>query len=696
MRLLVLYSIAAALLAAPPSITELQPRGAQKGRPFVLTIVGDNLGQGAAVVSTLPASFTPLGAEKPGMADRYATFLVEPTAEWNVGVYPIRVKGPNGISNILLFSIGAFPEIFEEESRPGALPNQNDSIENAQPLPTTPVTLNGTLRGPERDFYRVQVKAGERRVFEVDARRCGSAIDPVIRVLDASGKLIARSEDDPLLSLDPRLDITFEKAGYYYVELHDARFSTQAQNYYRLKTGAYEYASGVYPLGGPRGERVDVDLGGSKVKVDLASIGSAPQVFVNLPESPALPLPFAVGELPEVHEPVSGPLHAPVTVNGRLSKPEEIDRYEMAVQPGEEFIFELQARELGTSKLTGLITVYDENGNRLASAGDGPIPLDVGAVQVSSRTLGDPFLQFQVPDGVRRIAITVEDLAQRGGPVYAYRLSVVRASIDLRATIAAPFLNIPAGGTAVVGVTVERRGYLGPIRVEAVGLPPGAKVDGGDIPMEVPDPNNRANSRRAILSITAPPEMELSSEEIGFRVIAVEAEGGEIERPAKGIGYSINVAGATEQGVVDRQRPLTGGWLGLQLPVAMTDPAPAALSLALEHTERKEAGYEFRFRWNWELRDPMQPLPETVQVDLPNFTDLRVIEMAAEKGNRRTGTFVVTSTLNTLPALYNIGVSGRLRSGGSEHVVSAPILSFTLPAHTSGESNVNASSAAAR
>jgi hypothetical protein len=159
-------------------------------------------------------------------------FLVEPTSEWAVGVYTIRVQAANGLSNVLLFSVGAFPEIVEEESRPGSLPHQNDSIERAQSLPSTPVTVNGTLQGAENDVYRIQAKAGERRVFEVDARRCGSAIDPFIRVMDGAGKVLARSDDDPLLSLDARIDITFPKDGFYYVEVHDARFSTQTQNFY--------------------------------------------------------------------------------------------------------------------------------------------------------------------------------------------------------------------------------------------------------------------------------------------------------------------------------------------------------------------------------------------------------------------------------------------------------------------------------
>ncbi len=99
-----------------------------------------------------------------------------------------------------------------------------------------------------------RLKAGERRVIEIDARRAGSAIDPVIRVVDGSGKLVARSEDNPLLQLDARLDLTFAKEGFYYVEVHDARYSTQAQNFYRLKTGAYTYATEIFPLGGRRGE----------------------------------------------------------------------------------------------------------------------------------------------------------------------------------------------------------------------------------------------------------------------------------------------------------------------------------------------------------------------------------------------------------------------------------------------------------
>ena len=62
MKILAALWIACSLYGAAPTVTELRPRGAQKGRPFKLTLVGTNLGEGVAILSTLPATFTPIGS----------------------------------------------------------------------------------------------------------------------------------------------------------------------------------------------------------------------------------------------------------------------------------------------------------------------------------------------------------------------------------------------------------------------------------------------------------------------------------------------------------------------------------------------------------------------------------------------------------------------------------------------------------
>jgi hypothetical protein len=662
--------------AAAPVITELQPRGAERGHAFTLTVTGRDLPSDAKIFSTLPASFTLVKSDTPAMPGRSIEFLVEPKSDISPGVYPIRIESPKGISNVLLFTIGTYPEVTEEESRPYARPNLNDSIETAEAIQSSPVTVNGTLRGAERDVFRVYGKAGERRVFEVEARRCGSAIDPVLRILDGNGKQLAISDDAPGAGLDPRIDFTFPREGNYYVEVHDARFSKQTQNFYRLKMGSYAYADGIFPLGGKRGEATEVTFFGTNLKtpvkttVDLRNIAAEKRLTtVALPDSPVLPVNFAVSDLPELIGPIDGLLPVPSVMNARLSKPGQIDRYKIQVEPEETLLFELQARELGTSLLEGIITVYDGSGKKLDSAGDKPLPEDVFAVQGSSRTSSDPFLNLKVPKDVHEITVTVEDLAERGGPLYGYRLSTRRDAEDFKLALAEPYINIPAGGTAILNVVADRRGYDGPIQLTIPDLPQGIQIDGGLIPRELVVNNNRSFNREGILTLTAAPGVELPARQLVVWGEGKLSNGAAIRRRASGPGMRISVSGATAQGVVDRQRAISAPWLSFDLPAAISEPPPATLEVKQTGLKQMEEGgrYEFAYSWNLKTGTP----PKEVDVEIVGARDIRITDMKQlEKG----GTFIVNTTKATDPARYDLYISGMLKTdSGEEMIVSRPI-----------------------
>jgi hypothetical protein len=677
-------------LSAQPVITDLQPRGAQKGRPFTLTLTGRNLGEDARIRSTLPASFTRLTPDQrtpmpvgpvPGgpvqVEGRYATFLVEPTADAAVGVYAIRVVTGEGISNVQLFTIGAFPEFTEEESRPGALPNTDDSRETAQELPPTPFTLNGTLRGPERDMYRLSARAGEKRVIEVEARRCGSAIDPLLEIVDANGRVIGRSEDEPLLGLDARLDVVFPKEGDYYVLVRDARFSTQTTNFYRLKVGSYSYPRDVFPLGGRRGELVEASLGAGPIKVDPGNAASnVRQVFVNLPGSPALPVPFAVGDDPELIEPAGdAPITLPVTINARLAEASQVDRYTIRVPPARAMTFRIQARELGTSKLMAVITVRDEKGNVLGRSGDEPLAEDLYNVN-QSRTAGDPILRVHPPAGVDQVTVSVEDLALRGGPGYAYRLNVQPVGQDFRVSLNVPFVNVPADGSVAVPVTVLRQGFDDEIQLRVANAPKGLRVEGGYVVAGQPvkeTPQNR--NSRGVLILTAEPGETFESLELTVEGVARRPDGSLMVRKAEGPGMIVNVAGAIEQGAVDRQRPLTAPWMGLELVTAATKARAAKLELTMLDRTRMEEGDQIRFRWKWTPRDATQALPRTVSAEMVGSADVRVIDMQVDAKDPSTGTFLITTTKLTRPSRYDVYLTGRvnLSAAEQEEVVSRPI-----------------------
>jgi hypothetical protein len=676
-RWIPLTLLAAASLHAQPVITGLQPRGVQRGRPFTLTLTGKNL-DSAKIRSTMPASFTLLAPEHTGpmTEGRTATFLVEPAGDLAVGAYPIRVETPDGISNIQLLAVGTFPEYVEDESRPGALPNSNDTIETAQTLPPAPLTLNGALQGPERDVFRIQAKSGEKQVFEVEARRLGSAIDPVLEILDASGKTLARSEDAPLLGLDARVAVTFPRDGYFYVVVHDSRYSTQAANFYRLKIGSYAYPQEIFPLGGRRGEVVQASLGAQKIKVDLSKVdANTHQVFVNLPDSAVLPVPFAVGDDPELTAPVADAIGLPATINARLAKPGQVDRYKVRVSSGEPLAFRIQARELGTSKLMAVITVLDEKGKMLARSGDEPLADDVYNVN-QSRTAGDPMLRVKAPEGASNVVVTVEDLALRGGANYAYRLNVESVAQDFRVFLNAPFVNVPAGGSAILPVTVQRQGFDGEVQLRVSNAPPGLRVEAGTVVAGGPvkeTPQNR-NSRGTLI-LTADPGVAISALDLIVEGVGKLPDGSSLIRRAEAPGMIVNVAGATEQGSVDRQRPLTAPWLGLDLPVARTKPGAATLEVTMLERKRMEEGDQLKFRWKWNPRDASLPLPKTVSAEMVGAADIRVIDMRVDSDDRTAGTFVVTTTKLTRPARYDLYVTGRVTADGQqEEIVSRPIV----------------------
>ena len=98
--------------AQRPLLQKLDPPGGQLGEALVLKLVGRNLPADLKIITPLPATFTPMTTGKSsskmqGAGRQVLPFLVELDGDVAVGLYPIRVSSPQGLSNILLFSVGA-------------------------------------------------------------------------------------------------------------------------------------------------------------------------------------------------------------------------------------------------------------------------------------------------------------------------------------------------------------------------------------------------------------------------------------------------------------------------------------------------------------------------------------------------------------------------------------------------------------
>jgi hypothetical protein len=284
-------------------------------------------------------------------------------------------------------------------------------------------------------------------------------------------------------------------------------------------------------------------------------------------------------------------------------------------------------------------------------------------------------LRVKAPEGSSNVVVTVEDLALRGGANYAYRLNVQSVAQDFRVILNAPYVNVPAGGSAMLPVIVQRQGYDGEVQLRVSNAPPGLRVEGGYVVAGavVKETAQNRNSRGTLI-LTAEQGVNLASADLIVEGVGRLPDGSSLIRRAEAPAMLVNVAGATEQGSVDRQRPLTAPWLGLDLPVARTKPRAATLEVTMLERKRMEEGDQMKFRWKWNLSDATLPLPKNVSAEMVGAADIRVIDMRTDPDDRTTGTFLVTTTKLTRPSRYDVYITGKLTADGQqEEIVSRPI-----------------------
>ena len=485
-------ALAARGLAAPPEIKGTTPLGVQRGVASEVTIQGANLTGNPTLVA--PFGFTVKPPAAPSTDAASWKLNLDVAAGTPIGVYPIRVKTDDGLSNPFLFSVGQLPQVAEKE--------ENNAFESAQAIPS-PVVVEGQAAGIDVDYFRFAGKKGERIVVDAQCARIGSGVDPSIRLTTAGRTFVASADDSAGLLTDARLTATLPEDTDYVIELSDSRYQGGGRPVYRLVVGAVPVAEEVFPLGGRQGETVGFELRGGNLpdlKVAAATVNATPDwdVFalratnqapgMDTPAGPLLDVeslpPIVVSHRPELREPAdpnAPPVRAavPVTLNGRLDPTGDEDRYVLAVTPGQKLRIEVDAAERG-SALDGVLQVLGAKDAVLATADDTNTPI-AGKTPKAVIISPDPTLDFTVPAGLTEVTLALKDLQGRGGTGYAYRITVEPVVPSFEITLNDLQVGIPRNGTAAVGVAVVRKGYNGPISLSVANPPAGVTVRPGTI-----------------------------------------------------------------------------------------------------------------------------------------------------------------------------------------------------------------------
>lgn len=191
-----------------PFVTRVFPLGGQVGRALKLGVWGWNV--------------------------PVASVTVESPTE---GVHEASWQWPKGLSNTVQYAVGTLPEWLEIEP--------NDTVEVAQKV-ALPGGIDGSIRQPgEVDFFRIEAKAGEEVVAEVQARRLGSPLDSILQLVDAEGKALATNDDEEDKAsgrvthhADSYLRVKVPQDGAYFVRVADAQHQGGEGFAYRLRLSA--------------------------------------------------------------------------------------------------------------------------------------------------------------------------------------------------------------------------------------------------------------------------------------------------------------------------------------------------------------------------------------------------------------------------------------------------------------------------
>ena len=192
-----------------PFITQMFPLGGRTGAATSAAIAGWNL----------PSERVELDTEPGADCVRQARW------RWDAG-----------LSNAFHYAVDTLPE--GEESEP------NDTVGGAQQV-ALPQIVNGRIgQSGDVDVFRFEGRAGDEIAAEVYARRLDSPLDSLLRLTDATGRVLAWNDDceDKGSGLvthhaDSYLWLRLEKAGTYAVQLADTRHHGGDEYGYRLRLG---------------------------------------------------------------------------------------------------------------------------------------------------------------------------------------------------------------------------------------------------------------------------------------------------------------------------------------------------------------------------------------------------------------------------------------------------------------------------
>ncbi len=351
-----------------PELFRTSPRGVQRGVTNALELLGRNLDRATVLLRYRDGALKSAEVLRIEGDSGTLTWIpgpLEPPGPWEIAVS----DGTNESVKV---------KVWVDDLPQQEIPARSAGDRQTPVTVLPPVSVWSTLETPGQELaLQVELRQGQRLVFDLAAQRLGAAGDLEMILTDTSGRTLARS-DNLGGDLDPLIRFLVPADGLYWVRVREGTHAGSANHFLRLSLGELPFVSGVFPLTVSARTPTEVTRTGehlgpaSRVRSQSDEPGD-----LRLPEDTAVlrsrrdwkvlvvdtPAPLEVE--PNHHPNAAQNIPVPCSVNGRIQvggdRPSpDVDLYRFQARKGVRYLLETLAVRRGSIADTRIEVLWPE------------------------------------------------------------------------------------------------------------------------------------------------------------------------------------------------------------------------------------------------------------------------------------------------------------------------------------------------
>jgi hypothetical protein len=442
---LAIFGLALSVSAAAPRITRIFPTAVMPGASIDVTFSGENL----EPVTNLWSSFL-CDYSKVKSSASEAVFRITVRSNIPPQLALVRLASTNSLSNLQFFLVDDLRSIPKRDAR------------KTSPQSISPgVAVAGATEEMQIDYFTFKAKKNEQLSFELFARRIGSTLDPIVRLLDSKGREHIYSLQTSEPNGDGRFRFKAPESGNYTIQLRDVSYHGGPNYFYRLRFGHFPLLTASFPavihqskqsklkLIGPFGELT------RRISAPDHALRFLPLAAKSRDNSGSGFTSALLADLPQISEAEPNdktnratPINIPAGLNGQFNQPGDLDYYQFQVEKGDRLLFIGQTRSLG-SPCDLSLRLFDTHGAQIAE---------------SSNTTASEGALTNTFDKTGTYRLLVEELTGAAAPDFLYHLDVKRQPAGFSLFVDTDKAERTTNGFSLQ-VSCARDHYDGPIKL---------------------------------------------------------------------------------------------------------------------------------------------------------------------------------------------------------------------------------------